>query len=625
MSSDYIGIPSYGNVNWKAPVSTSSFLPIQGNTNGDARITLNSNEIYIWSDPNWLPVASPAAVTAITALLNSSDVTATGPGAVAATVNSVGGKTSGQISQSVSDTQAATNLNTVSTIVKRDSSGNIDSPTFTGVPTAPTAGVGTSTTQLATTAFVLSQGFTGASGSIPSTNQSSTSVITSATTTYVTAISTTITVTATTAPVYAKATATLTTTTAASVAKYRISINGVAGQEQLISLTTTATNYTAVIQYISAALNAGTYTVLFEIARNSGTGTVNFFEGTLDAIALQGASSNGITTLTGNITAGPGSGSQVASITPNVITNNMINSAAAIAYSKLASLSTGQLLVGNAGVPTATTLSGDATVGTTGVLTIANLAITNAKIANTTIDLTTKVTGTLPFARGGTGATAFPNQRIPFSNGTNLLSDSNFLYDTTNNRLIVGGSGTFRINAIVSSGSTGALQAYSEGSNNCLQLRNNNAYAIATLTANNTATAGSLIGFGRSRGTQTSRTQSLNGDTVLNFVGSGYTGALDTGDTGGYNNQITFIQTEDATASANGGEMYFSTTPNTTRTPVERIRIKQSGETVFQKAIVTAQYTTTNKNALTPSAGWIVYDTDLNKLSYYNGSIWVNL
>ena len=64
-----------------------------------------------------------AAVTAITSL--TGDVSATGPGASAATVNAVGGKTSAAIATSVNDTIAATNVNTVSTIVKRDVNGDI--------------------------------------------------------------------------------------------------------------------------------------------------------------------------------------------------------------------------------------------------------------------------------------------------------------------------------------------------------------------------------------------------------------------------------------------------------------------------------------------------------------------
>ncbi len=53
-----------------------------------------------------------------------------------------------------------------------------------------------------------------------------------------------------------------------------------------------------------------------------------------------------------------------------------------------------------------TALTGDVTASGSGsaAATIANLAVTNAKIANATIDLTTKVTGLLPLANGGTNA-----------------------------------------------------------------------------------------------------------------------------------------------------------------------------------------------------------------------------
>ena len=60
----------------------------------------------------------------------------------------------------------------------------------------------------------------------------------------------------------------------------------------------------------------------------------------------------------------------VTSINSNYITNAMINSAAAIAFSKLASLATGHILVGNGGVVTDVALSGDATISNAGVLTL---------------------------------------------------------------------------------------------------------------------------------------------------------------------------------------------------------------------------------------------------------------
>ena len=64
-------------------------------------------------------------VTALTG-----DVTATGPGSVAATVANVGGKTAAQVATSVDDTTNATNLSTASRIMKRDASGNVNVKTL---------------------------------------------------------------------------------------------------------------------------------------------------------------------------------------------------------------------------------------------------------------------------------------------------------------------------------------------------------------------------------------------------------------------------------------------------------------------------------------------------------------
>lgn len=94
---------------------------------------------------------------------------------------------------------------------------------------------------------------------------------------------------------------------------------------------------------------------------------------------------SGITELTGDVTAGPGSGSQVA--------------------------------------------------------TIANLAVTNAKIANATIDLATKVTGLLPIANGGTGqatASAAFNALSPITLAGDLIVGTGV---NTAGRLGIGSTG----------------------------------------------------------------------------------------------------------------------------------------------------------------------------------------
>jgi len=70
------------------------------------------------------------------------------------------------------------------------------------------------------------------------------------------------------------------------------------------------------------------------------------------------------------------------SLSDGSVTNAKIATGAAIQYDKLATLSTGQVLVGNAGTPTAATLSGDATIDASGALTIAAGAVEEAMLAS---------------------------------------------------------------------------------------------------------------------------------------------------------------------------------------------------------------------------------------------------
>ena len=64
------------------------------------------------------------------------------------------------------------------------------------------------------------------------------------------------------------------------------------------------------------------------------------------------------------------------------IVNSDISASAAIAISKLAAITSGNIIVGSAAtVPTSVTMSGDATIIASGALTIANSAITNAKVS----------------------------------------------------------------------------------------------------------------------------------------------------------------------------------------------------------------------------------------------------
>ncbi len=62
------------------------------------------------------------------------------------------------------------------------------------------------------------------------------------------------------------------------------------------------------------------------------------------------------------------------------------------------------ILIGSGSAWVSNSVQGDVTMDITGNITIDNGAIVNAKIANATIDLTTKVTGILPAVNGGTGS-----------------------------------------------------------------------------------------------------------------------------------------------------------------------------------------------------------------------------
>lgn len=87
----------------------------------------------------------------------------------------------------------------------------------------------------------------------------------------------------------------------------------------------------------------------------------------------------------------------VTAIVAGAIVNADVSATAAIAYSKLAALTSGNILVGSAGnVPTAVAMSGDATIIASGALTIANDAVTTAKILNANVTLAKLASGITP-------------------------------------------------------------------------------------------------------------------------------------------------------------------------------------------------------------------------------------
>ena len=91
---------------------------------------------------------------------------------------------------------------------------------------------------------------------------------------------------------------------------------------------------------------------------------------------------SGITSLSGDVVAtGPGAVS--ATIQPGAVDNGKISASAAISFSKLAALGSGQILVGNGSAATAVAMSGDISINSSGATTIAASAVDNAKVSAT--------------------------------------------------------------------------------------------------------------------------------------------------------------------------------------------------------------------------------------------------
>jgi len=104
-------------------------------------------------------------------------------------------------------------------------------------------------------------------------------------------------------------------------------------------------------------------------------------------------------------------------LTLDDLVNSDISSSAAIAFSKLALLTDGNILVGNSSnVVTSVILSGDATIINTGALTVATNAINNDKIITHT---TTKIT---------TSSKSLLNTAIVYNDQTNTFGDFNQIF-----------------------------------------------------------------------------------------------------------------------------------------------------------------------------------------------------
>lgn len=63
MSDTYTQLPPIAATNWKASVANLAALPSSGNTTGDARVALDTGNIYVWNGSSWVGTMDGGATT----------------------------------------------------------------------------------------------------------------------------------------------------------------------------------------------------------------------------------------------------------------------------------------------------------------------------------------------------------------------------------------------------------------------------------------------------------------------------------------------------------------------------------------------------------------------------------
>ena len=151
------------------------------------------------------------------------------------------------------------------------------------------------------------------------------------------------------------------------------------------------------------------------------------------------------------------------------IVNADVATNAALAYSKLAALASGSILVGNgSNVATVQAVSGDATLSNAGVLTIASSAITNAKISSSAaIALSKLATGALPTAITITNGNVVGSAAIA---GTKISPDFGTQAITTTGNLTLNNQADLRLGDADGSNYTAIQAGATIGTNYTIEL-----------------------------------------------------------------------------------------------------------------------------------------------------------
>ena len=372
------------------------------------------------------------------------------------------------------------------------------------------------------------------------------------------------------------------------------------------------------------------------LPKSGGIVTGNLEIGTTGSLTFEGSSADGFETtlavvnptadrtitlpnVTGTVVTTGDSGTVTSTmIADNTIVNAEISTTAAIAFSKLASLTSANIIVGNAsGVPTATAVTGDVTITNSGVTAIASNVIVNADInsaaaiAYSKLALSSGITNTdvsasaaivyskLALSSGITNtdvnaSAAIAGTKIsPNFGSQNLTTTGNI---TAANHIAA--SGTAAAPSIAFSGDTNT-GIYSPGADQLAITTGGTVKAIVDSNGRllvGTSTSNGAYGFelqGNGGNNDTGRMLLWRNNAPFGFIsgteGAGIEfGASPSSGVFGVGGRIQFEGDGSWSSGSYAGRLVFSTTADGVASPTERMRITNGG---YIKTSNTGTYT----------------------------------
>lgn len=173
---------------------------------------------------------------------------------------------------------------------------------------------------------------------------------------------------------------------------------------------------------------------------SSGTASATIFSGALSGNATTATAlatgrtiaSTGDVTWTSASFTGSGNVTGTAAIGSGVIVNADVNASAAIAYSKLASLSDGNILVGNgSNVATSVNPSGDIDIANDGTFSISSAVIVNADISGSAAIADSKIVDALTISGGTVNNSVIGGSTAAAITGTTIDAGTDFTIGDT--------------------------------------------------------------------------------------------------------------------------------------------------------------------------------------------------